>query len=641
MIIEPASPAGAAALGPSVAAPTKPGRRGLRGLVLGAIGVVFGDIGTSPIYALRESLHHASSGGLQRSEVLGVVSLILWSLILIVTFKYVIFLLRADNKGEGGTLSLLALTQSAIGRRTPLLFVLGIAAASLFYGDAIITPAISVLSAVEGLKQVTPVFDPFIVPITVAILIGIFSVQAMGTGSVARLFGPVTLLWFLAIGGLGIYHLVDDPMIFAALLPTYGFEFLLLHGKVGFLVLGAVFLAVTGAEALYADMGHFGRAPIRIGWLGVVLPCLALNYLGQGALVLARPETAADPFFLSCPKPLLLPIVLLATAATVIASQAVITGAFSLTQQAIQLGLLPRMEIRHTSASQRGQIFMPKVNMLLLVGVLLLVLMFRNSSNLASAYGIAVTGTMLVTTVLAFIYVRRAWGWSMPLTIAAIAPLLAAEITFFLANLMKVANGGYVPLALSGVLMIAMWTWVRGTNIVFAKSRRESVPLADITKILARRPPTRVAGTAVFLTADPDTAPPALMHNLKHNKVLHQRNVVLCVESASSPRVAPDERIRVEVLSDDFVRIRLRYGYMETPDIPEALVLCKAHGLEFELMSTSFFLARRNIRASADGGMPLWQDRLYIALTKEATSATEFFRIPAGRVVELGQQIVV
>jgi KUP system potassium uptake protein len=641
MIIEPASPTGAAALDASAATPAKTRARGLRGLVLGAIGVVFGDIGTSPIYALRESLHHASSGGLQRSEVLGVVSLILWSLILIVTIKYVMFLMRADNKGEGGTLSLLALTQSAIGRRTPLLFVLGIAAASLFYGDAIITPAISVLSAVEGLKQVTPVFTPYIVPITLAILIGLFSVQAMGTGSVAKLFGPVTLLWFMALGGLGIYHLFDDLMIFAALLPTYGIEFLLLHGKVGFLVLGAVFLAVTGAEALYADMGHFGRAPIRIGWLGVVLPCLALNYLGQGAMVLARPETAADPFFLSCPPPILLPIVLLATAATVIASQAVITGAFSLTQQAIQLGLLPRMEIRHTSASQRGQIFMPRVNGMLLVGVLLLVLMFRSSSNLASAYGIAVTGTMIVDTVLAFVFVRRAWGWSTPLALAAIVPLLAAEIVFFLANLMKVANGGYVPLALSGLLMLCMWTWVRGTNIVFAKSRRESVPLADIIKILARRPPTRVPGTAVFLTADPDTAPPALMHNLKHNKVLHQRNVVLCVESESSPRVAPDQRVQVEVLSDDFVRIRLRYGYMETPDIPEALHLCRAHGLEFELMSTSFFLARRNIRASPDGGMPLWQDRLYIALTKEAMSATEFFRIPAGRVVELGQQIVV
>jgi KUP system potassium uptake protein len=642
MNVEPLAKTTAEPVAQAPAVPATPSRRrSFWGLVLGSIGVVFGDIGTSPLYALRESLRHAATGGLQRSEVLGVVSLILWSIFLIVTLKYVIFLMRADNKGEGGTLSLLALTVTAVGRRTPLLFVLGIMAAALFFGDALITPAISVLSAIEGLKQVTPVFDPYIVPITIVILVGLFSAQAMGTGSVAALFGPITLVWFLVLGALGIWHLGDDLAIIGAILPTYGIQFLLFHGQVGFLVLGAVFLAVTGAEALYADMGHFGRGPIRTGWMGLVLPCLVLNYLGQGAMVLAHPETAVDPFFLSCPKPLLLPIVMLATAATVIASQAVITGAFSLTQQAIQLGLLPRLEIRHTSDTLRGQIFLPRINTMLLLGVVALVVMFHSSSNLASAYGIAVTGTMVVDTVLAYIFVRRAWGWKLPLSLAVIVPLLIAETAFFLANLMKVASGGWVPLLISGLLMLCMWTWVRGTSIIFAKSRRESVPLNDITTILARRPPTRVPGTAVFLTADPDTAPPALMHNLKHNKVLHQRNVVLCVENASSPRVLNDQRVSVEFLTDDFVRVRVRYGYMETPDIPEALNLCRAHGLSFEIMSTSFFLARRNLRASKGSDMPAWQDKLYIALSKQAASATDFFRIPPGRVVELGQQIVV
>lgn len=627
---------------PADAAPSAPAKRAtLAGLVVGAIGVVYGDIGTSPIYALRESLAHTTSGIPQRSDVLGVLSLIIWSLIVIVTIKYVVFLLRADNKGEGGTLSLLALVQSAIGKRTPLLFILAIAGAALFYGDSILTPAISVLSAVEGLKQVTPVFEPFIVPITLVILVALFAVQARGTGSVSMLFGPVTVVWFFALGGLGIYNILKDPEVLLAFSPHHGIAFLVLHGKVGFIVLGSVFLAVTGAEALYADMGHFGRAPIRIAWFSLVLPCLLLSYLGQGALVLTNPSTVSDPFFFSCPPALLVPLVILATAATVIASQAVITGAYSLTQQAIQLGLLPRLEIRHTSATQAGQIFMPRINSLLLIGVVFLVMVFKNSSGLASAYGIAVTGTMLVTSSLVFLYARHKWGWSLPLALLLVTPFFLIEAVFCGANLMKVASGGYVPLFLSGVLMVLMWTWVRGTNIVFAKSRRESVPLAELTNILAKRPPTRVPGTAVFLTADPDTAPPALMHNLKHNKILHQRNVVLCVENAPEPRVPDDQRVAVESLNEDFLRVRLRYGFMETPDIPEALKLCRGHGLTFDLMTTSFFLARRNLRASADGGMPLWQDRIYIGLSKAATSATEFFKIPPGRVVELGQQIVV
>ena len=611
------------------------------GLVLGSIGVVYGDIGTSPIYALRESLVHVAGDGLTRSEVLGVVSLVIWTLTLIVTVKYVLFISRADNNGEGGTLSLLALVENAIGKRTALLLFLGIAGAALFFGDSLITPAISVLSAVEGLDLVTHEFTPFVLPITLVILIVLFSVQSRGTSAVAALFGPVMSVWFAAIAALGVMHIMDDPRIFVALSPTYGIQFLFRHGFTAFFVLGSVFLAVTGAEALYMDLGHFGRAPIRFAWLWFVFPALALSYIGQGAFILVHPASYTNPFFLMCPPHLLLPLVILATLATIIASQAVITGTYSLVQQAIQLGILPRLEIRHMSATERGQIFMPRVNTVHLVGVVLIVMMFQTSSKLASAYGIAVTGTMLVTTTLALFLVWRAWKKPLWLAIATILPIFALEAVFCAANLLKVENGGYVPLFVAAAFMVMMWSWVKGTRILFLKQRGDSVPLADIAGILERRPPARVSGTAVFLTTDPDTTPPALLHNLKHNKVLHERNVIVSVTTANVPRVPPEDRIEIEVINQNFIRIQLKYGYMEQPDIPAALKQCKPLGVPFDLMTTSFFLARRNLRASPTGSMPLWQDKLFIALNKEAASATDFFQIPPGRVVELGQQIVV
>ncbi len=506
---------------------TKPHR--FWGLVLGSIGVVYGDIGTSPIYALRESLAHVAGDGLTRNEVLGVVSLVIWSLTIMVTIKYVLFVSRADNNGEGGTLSLLALVERAVGKRTPLLLFLGIAGAALFFGDSMITPAISVLSAVEGLNLVTHEFTPFVLPATLVIIILLFSVQARGTSAVAALFGPVTSIWFVTIAALGVLHIMDDPGIFYALSPIHGIAFLFRHGFIAFFVLGSVFLAVTGAEALYQDMGHFGRAPIRFAWLWFVFPCLSLSYIGQGAFILAHPASHTNPFFLMCPPHLLLPLVILATLATIIASQAVITGTYSLTQQAIQLGLLPRLEIRHMSATERGQIFMPRINTIHLVGVVLIVLMFQTSSRLASAYGIAVTGTMLVDTTLALVMVWRVWKKPLWMAAATVFPLVILEGVYFAANMLKVESGGYIPLLISAGLMIVMWSWVKGTRILFLKQRGDSVPLGDITGILERRPPARVSGTAVFLTTDPDTTPPALLHNLKHNKVLHERNVIVSV----------------------------------------------------------------------------------------------------------------
>jgi KUP system potassium uptake protein len=614
---------------------------GFWGLTLGSIGVVYGDIGTSPLYAFRESIQHAAHDGLTRAEVVGVTSLLLWALILIVTVKYVMVLLRADNNGEGGTLSLLALAEGAIGRRTPFVFALGAAGAALFYGDAIITPAISVMSAVEGLKLVTPFFDPYVIPITLVILVALFVVQSKGTGAVAAWFGPITLVFFAAIAAAGLVHVFDDPAIFLAFDPSNAVRFMIDEKVIGFVVLGSVFLAVTGAEALYADMGHFGRAPIRFAWLTVVFPALALNYLGQGAFVLANPAAIENPFFLMVPDWALLPMVVLATAATVIASQAVITGAFSLTQQAVQLGLLPRFEIWHTSETQAGQIYMPRVNVLLLVGVLLLVALFRNSSNLASAYGIAVTGTMVVTTLLAFMVAWKAMKWPPLLAGLAVAPFLLIEGAFMVANLLKLFDGGYVPLALAAAMVLCMWTWVRGTRIVFEKSRRDSIPLKDAIRMIARSKPFRPPGTAVFLTSDPKTAPPALLHNLKHNSVIHARNVIMTVRTATTPTVPEAERIAIEPLAEDFTRLIITFGYMEEPNIPRALALCRKQGLKLDIMSTTFFVARRSFRASAETGMPLWQDRIFIAMAKDAANATDFYSIPSGRVVELGQQIVI
>ncbi|MCZ8097744.1 MAG: potassium transporter Kup [Burkholderiales bacterium] len=612
-------------------------------LTLGSIGVVYGDIGTSPLYAFREALSAtgAAHQGVQRADVLGVLSLILWAMIVIVTIKYVFILLRADNDGEGGTLSLLALAQRALGGSTPVVFFLGAAGAALFYGDALITPAISVLSAVEGLKLVTSGFEPYVLPLSVAVIVGLFLVQSHGTAGVAVWFGPITLVWFVAMATGGLLHIADDPGVFAAFDPRHALVFLAGNGKVGLVALGAVFLAVTGAEALYADLGHFGRRPIRFAWLVVVFPALALNYLGQGALVLSRPETLENPFFLLYPSWALLPMVLLATMATVIASQAVITGAYSLTRQAIQLRLLPRLEIRHTSATQAGQIYMPQVNTLLLVGVLLLVFLFGSSSRLATAYGIAVTGTMLVTACLAFVIVWKHWRWPLWAATALILPFLVVDLVFLGANLLKLFDGGYVPVLLALAIMVVMSTWVTGTGILFDKARRSDVSIADLAMSLEKKPPILVPGTAVFLTSDPDTAPAALLHSLKHYKALHEANVLLTVVTATVPRVAHADRVRIEPIGGRFSRVILTFGFMEEPNVPAALALCRKLGWTFDIMSTSFFLSRRSIKASPRGGMPLWRDRIYILLAANATDASDYFRIPTGRVVEIGSQMTV
>ncbi len=620
-------------------------KAGKWGLIIGAIGVVFGDIGTSPLYAMREALHHSRSGGTAELAVLGVVSLVFWALILVVTLKYVVFLMKADNKGEGGTLALMALAQRAMGRRSGLVFLLGVCGAALFYGDGVITPAISVVSAVEGLRDAPGIggaLSPFVLPIAAGILIALFMIQSRGTASVARYFGPLTAVWFLILAGLGLWHIFDDVSVLRALSPHYGVLFLVDNGFLGFIILGSVFLAVTGAEALYADMGHFGKAPIRQGWLVFVLPCLTLNYLGQGALVLSDPTALANPFWRMVPEIAYWPVLIMATIATVIASQAVITGAFSVTQQAVQLGLLPRIDIRNTSESQAGQIYVPSVNLMLMVGVLALVFTFQTSSALAAAYGIAVTGSMFVDTLLAWFIVRRLWKWSLPLSLAAIVPFIAIDLVFLTSNLLKIPQGAWFPLALGAILILIMWTWVRGTRIVTDKTRKDSLPLNDLIEMLRARPPHRAPGTAIFLTSDPDIAPVALMHNLKHNKVLHEKNVILTVRTTDRPRVAEADRVRIEPISDDFKKLIVSYGFMERPNVPKALNLCrKQQGLKFDIMSTSFFLGRRSLVPSANQGMPLWQDRLYIFLMRNAANPTDFFHIPPGRVVELGTQVAV
>ncbi len=618
------------------------GHGGLLGLVIGSIGVVYGDIGTSPLYALRESLSHSvKADKLSEEAVIGSISLLIFALIFTVTLKYVIFLMRADNRGEGGILSLMALAQGALGRQTKFAFMLGVGGAALFSGDAIITPAISVMSAIEGLQLVTDRFNEFVMPITIFILVTLFWVQSHGTARVASFFGPIMIVFFLTISVLGAMHIPDAPQILNAFDPRTGVSFLLDNGWLGFAILGSVFLGVTGAEALYADMGHFGRFPIQFAWLGFVLPALLLNYLGQGALILSNPEAVSNPFFLLAPEWAMLPLVILSTVATVIASQAVITGAFSIVRQAIQLGLLPRLEITHTSAMQEGQIYIGRINRLLLLGVLLLVIAFKNSSALASAYGIAVTGTMVVTTSLAFVVVWRKWKWPLWASLLLITAFLIVDLAFLAANLMKVVDGGWVPLVLGGCVMIVMWTWVRGTRLLAEKTHRDSLPLMELINMLHKSKPTRVPGTAIFLTSDPNVAPTALMHNLKHNKVVHERVLVICVKTENRPRVMPERRFEIEKLSDDFYRATLHYGFMESPRVPATLAAMRKAGLKYDIMTTSFFLGRRTIKESPSSEMPVWQDKLYVALTKQAANATDFFAIPSDRVVELGAQVTI
>ena len=615
-------------------------------LTLGSIGVVYGDIGTSPLYALREAVVAASNGSEATvPAVLGVLSLILWSLIIVVTLKYVVFLMRADNHGEGGTLALMALAQRGVTKAASAIVLLGIISAALFFGDAVITPALSVLSAIEGIKLLAPASEPYVVPVTVVILLALFAVQSRGTARVAAFFGPIMLIWFLVIGFASFPAIVSQPEVLFSLNPLYAISFMLHHGIVGFVTLGAVFLAVTGAEALYADLGHFGKKPIQTAWLFIVLPALALNYLGQGALVIADPKVVDNPaflpFYLMFPDWARGPMVVLAAIATVIASQAVITGAYSLTRQAIQLGLMPRFEIRHTSESQSGQIFIPRINRMLLIAVMLLVLMFKSSSALASAYGISVTGTMVVTATMAFVVVWKVWRWSPFAAAALIAPFLFLDLTFLAANLLKVLEGGWVPLALGTWVMLLMYTWRRGSRLLFEKSRKLEFPLADLVAMLEKRPPQRVSGTAVFLTSDPNSAPTALMHSLKHYKVLHEKNVILTIETASTPRVDPSERVKLEQMSPTFTKVALKFGFMETPNVPKALAIARKLGWQFDIMSTSFFLSRRALKPAAHSGMPRWQDHLFIALSRTANDATDYFQIPSGRVVEVGTQITI
>ena len=611
-------------------------------LAVGSVGVVYGDIGTSPLYAFREAVLAASSDrGVTSDIVLGVLSLIVWALIVTVTLKYVLLLLRADNNGEGGTLSLMALATRAAGRRTPLMLLLGVIGASMFLGDSVITPAISVLSAVEGLKLANPAFAEYVAPLAVIILIGLFAAQSSGTAKVAALFGPVMLVWFVAIAIAGAMHIADDPHVLLALNPLYGISFLLAHGHVGLITLGAVFLVVTGGEALYADLGHFGRRPIQFAWLGLVLPSLLINYFGQGAKVLADPAAIENPFYRLVPEAFLVPMILMATAATVIASQAVITGAYSLVHQAIQLGLLPRLAILHTSASHVGQIYIPRVTIALLIGVLLLVGLFRTSGALASAYGIAVATTMVMDTLLALFVVWHLWKWKLWQALLLIVPFVIVDVTFFSANMLKLFEGAWAPLLFGVAMVMLILTWRRGSGILISKTRRTEVPIDTLFRSLEKKPPHIVPGTAVFLTSDPEFAPTAMLHNLKHNKVLHTHNVILTIITADTPRVPDDERVQYTPLSEHFARVTLKFGYMDEPNVPKALAIARKHGWQFDIMSTSFFLSRRTLRPSSQSGMPGWQDHLFIALARSASDATDFFQIPTGRVVEVGTQVTV
>ena len=609
-------------------------------LMIGSIGVVYGDIGTSPLYAFKESAKAATGQqGIHPDDIVGVVSLIIWALTIIVTLKYVVIMLRADNKGEGGTLNLMAPAQKALGRKGTLIPILGIIGAALFYGDAVITPAISVLSAVEGLSLVTPAFDAYVVGISLVILIGLFVVQSSGTARVGAFFGPTMILWFVVLGLGGVMQIWLHPEILHALNPLSGLHFLLHHGIGSFLTLGSVFLAVTGAEALYADLGHFGRGPIRTAWLYIAFPCLALNYLGQGALVIGAPETIENPFFLLYPDWALVPMVILATVATIIASQAVITGAFSLTQQAVQLGLLPRFDIRATSELERGQIYIPGINWLLLGAVLLLVQLFRSSTSLAAAYGIAVTGTMVITVILAFIVAWKLWRMPIWLAAAMILPFLTIDLLFLSANLMKIFEGGWLPLLVGFSLMVIMLTWRRGSAILSERTHRDEVELKSFVEMLEKRPPNRASGTAVFLTGHAGRVPSALLHNLKHNKVLHAQNVIMSIETADVPYVPAQDRAVVEQISDTFYVVKLKFGFMDEPNIPKAIPALKKLGLKFDVMQTSFFLSRRMLKRAAHSDMPGWQDQLFIWLARRAHDASAYFHIPSDRAVEVGTQI--
>jgi KUP system potassium uptake protein len=615
---------------------------GLIGLAVAAVGVVFGDIGTSPLYTMREAFHGPHAMPLTEANVFGVLSLVFWSLILVVSVKYVVFIMRADNRGEGGIMAMMALAMQAVGDNRAarrFIVVLALLGAALFYGDGVITPAMSIMGAVEGLKVAAPAFEEYVVPITLVIVVGLFAFQRSGTARVGAVFGPVMVCWFLVLGGLGLAEIHEYPSILKSLNPWYGVLFFADHPMVSFLALGTVVLAITGAEAVYADMGHFGRGPIRIAWYWIVFPGLVLNYLGQGALVLAHPETARNPFYLLAPDWALYPMIGLATAAAVIASQAVISGAFSVTRQAVQLGFAPRMQIKHTSDETVGQIFVPWINRFLLIAIVLVVIGFETSSNLAAAYGIAVTGTMLIDTILALIVARMMWKWNKWVVVLVGAVFLAIDAAFFAANAIKIPHGGWFPLVLGAGLYLLMSTWRKGRSLVVAQMRKESLALKPFIASIAAHPPLRVPGTAVFMTANQEGVPHAMLHNLKHNKVLHDRNVLLTVETVETPIAEPGERMKVEPLGHDFYAMYLRYGFAEEPNVPKTLAGCESCGLPFDMMDTTFFLSRETLIPSQEEGMPLWRDKLFAFMARNAQSATTFFQIPGNRLIELGTQV--
>jgi len=612
-------------------------------LTLAALGIVFGDIGTSPLYAVKETFSPDHGIPLNAANILGGLSTMFWSLMIVVSLKYVLLIMRADNKGEGGIMALIALAQSAVRDqphwRVPLMLI-GIFGASLFYGDAVLTPAISVLSAVEGLHVGTTIFDPYVVPIAVGVLLALFAFQSRGTAAVGRLFGPVTMLWFIAIGAAGVHGIVQAPAILAALNPLHALSFLTSHGMASFVVLGSVVLAVTGAEALYADMGHFGKKAVRIGWFSLVAPALVLNYFGQGAQLMVQPETVKNPFYLLLPGWALYPMVALATAATVIASQAVISGAYSMTRQAVQLGFLPRINVVHTSAREMGQIYIPSINWTLCTAVVAAVIGFGSSSRLAGAYGVAVTATMMVDTLLTFYVIRYAWHYPLWLCVLATGFFLVVDVSFFSATLLKIADGGWFPLAIGACVFAMMTTWRRGRDHLFGRLRASSVPLEDFLRSLFQDPPLRVPGTAVFLTATPEATPHALLHNLNHNKVLHERVVFLTVDVRDEPWVSTKERVVCQKLGHGCWRVRVSYGFLDRPDVTKALGLCAGAGLPIEMMETSFFLSRELIAAAEGGaGMARWRDRMFATMARNAGNITDFFNIPPNRVIELGTRI--
>lgn len=611
-------------------------------LSLTTLGVVYGDIGTSPLYALRECFHGPHSVAVTPDNVLGVLSLIFWSLIIVITIKYLVFILRADNHGEGGILALTALVTpvraSAEGSRW-LLIMLGLFGAALLYGDGMITPAISVLSAIEGLEVATPVLHPYIIPITIAILIGLFLFQYKGTARVGVVFGPITLLWFLTLAVLGIYYIFQQPGVLAAINPLYGVRFFIINGWHGFLILGSVFLVVTGGEALYADMGHFGKKAIRITWFAVVLPALMLNYFGQGALLISRPEAAVNPFYQMSPSWALYPMVILAAAATVIASQAIISGAFSLTRQAVQLGYSPRVDIEHTSHEQIGQIYIPIINWGLMVACIGLVLGFRTSSNLAAAYGVAVTTTMVITTLLFYVVARNCWKWSLPVALLVCGVFLIIDLSFFGANILKVPHGGWFPLVVAALIFIVMSTWKTGRRILAERLQTGARPIEEFRKQVQSDSVVRVPGTSIFMSGNPKGTPPALSKNVKHNRVLHDDIAILTVVTEETPHVSSDERVSVEDLGDGFYRIVVRYGFMEDPNIPKVLKTIDVPGLKLDLEHATFFLGRERLIATKEKGMAIWREKLFVWMSRNSREATSFYCLPPDRVIEVGTQV--